>query len=105
MISLGFLLAALQSFWLDHIAEWLLVRPTRSLAQDLQAFDAKVVNRIIGLPSPSRTISSLASWEARRHELVGSDSDDGWLPLLAEHGTLAAAPVFLLGLKTGIYGL
>ncbi len=29
----------------------------------------------------------------------------GWLPLLAEHGTLAAAPVFLLGLKTGIYGL
>lgn len=29
----------------------------------------------------------------------------GWLPLLAEHGTLAAAPVFLLGLKTGVYGL
>ncbi len=29
----------------------------------------------------------------------------GWLPLLAEHGTVGAAPVFLLGLKTGIYGL
>jgi len=29
----------------------------------------------------------------------------GWLPLLAEHGTVGAAPIFLLGLKTGIYGL
>jgi NADH-quinone oxidoreductase subunit M len=29
----------------------------------------------------------------------------GWLPLVAEHGTLAVAPVFLIGLKVGIYGL
>jgi len=29
----------------------------------------------------------------------------GWLPLIAEHGTVAVAGVFLLGLKTGIYGL
>ena len=29
----------------------------------------------------------------------------GWLPLTAEHGSVAVAPVFLLGLKTGIYGL
>ncbi|MES9937099.1 MAG: NADH-quinone oxidoreductase subunit M [Sedimenticola sp.] len=29
----------------------------------------------------------------------------GWLPTLAEHGTAALAPVFLLGLKVGIYGL
>ncbi len=29
----------------------------------------------------------------------------GWLPLLAEHGTVGAAPIFLLGLKIGIYGL
>jgi len=29
----------------------------------------------------------------------------GWLPLLAEHGTVGTAPIFLLGLKTGIYGL
>jgi NADH-quinone oxidoreductase subunit M len=28
----------------------------------------------------------------------------GWLPLTAEHGTVAVAPVFLLGLKTGVYG-
>ncbi|MGD8588486.1 MAG: NADH-quinone oxidoreductase subunit M [Chromatiales bacterium] len=29
----------------------------------------------------------------------------GWLPLVAEHGDLAVAPVFLIGLKVGIYGL
>lgn len=29
----------------------------------------------------------------------------GWLPRIAEHGSVAAAPVFLLGLKIGIYGL
>ena len=29
----------------------------------------------------------------------------GWLPLVAEHGTVAAAPVFLIGLKIGIYGM
>lgn len=29
----------------------------------------------------------------------------GWLPVTAEHGTVAVAPVFLLGLKTGVYGL
>lgn len=28
----------------------------------------------------------------------------GWLPIIAEHGSIAVAPVFLLGLKTGIYG-
>jgi NADH-quinone oxidoreductase subunit M len=29
----------------------------------------------------------------------------GWLPLVAEHGTIAVAGIFLLGLKTGIYGI
>ena len=29
----------------------------------------------------------------------------GWLPSFAEHGTVAVAGVFLLGLKVGIYGL
>ncbi len=29
----------------------------------------------------------------------------GWLPVLAEHGSIAVAPVFLLGLKIGLYGL
>ena len=29
----------------------------------------------------------------------------GWLPPFAEHGSVAVAPVFLLGLKVGVYGL
>jgi len=29
----------------------------------------------------------------------------GWLPVLMEHGSIAVAPIFLLGLKIGIYGL
>lgn len=29
----------------------------------------------------------------------------GWLPQVAEHGTLAVAPVFLIGIKVGVYGL
>lgn len=29
----------------------------------------------------------------------------GWLPLAIQHGSVAIAPIFLLGLKTGIYGL
>ena len=29
----------------------------------------------------------------------------GWLPRIAEHGSVAVAPVFLVGLKLGIYGI
>ncbi|MFA5983620.1 MAG: NADH-quinone oxidoreductase subunit M [Methylococcaceae bacterium] len=29
----------------------------------------------------------------------------GWLPLLAEHGTVASAAIFMVGLKLGIYGV
>jgi NADH-quinone oxidoreductase subunit M len=29
----------------------------------------------------------------------------GWWPRIAEHGSIAVAPVFLLGVKTGIYGM
>ena len=29
----------------------------------------------------------------------------GWLPMAVQHGSVAIAPIFLLGLKTGIYGL
>ncbi len=29
----------------------------------------------------------------------------GWLPMIAQHGTLAVTGVFLLGIKTGVFGL
>ncbi len=43
--------AALQRFWLDHLADWFLIRPTRSLAKEVRDFDEKVINRMIGLPT------------------------------------------------------
>jgi len=52
--------AALQRFWLDHIADWLLVRPTKDLARDIHDFDERVVNRVVGLSGSSGAIISLA---------------------------------------------
>ncbi|MES9872004.1 MAG: proton-conducting transporter membrane subunit [Candidatus Sedimenticola sp. PURPLELP] len=60
--------AALQRFWLDQIADWLLVRPTRSLARDTRDFDEQVVSRIVGLPSQVSAISSLAEWQQRKKQ-------------------------------------
>lgn len=59
--------AVLQRFWLDHLADWLLVHPTRTLARDVQIFDEQVVNRMAGLPGSASAIASLADWEARKH--------------------------------------
>lgn len=58
--------AAMHRFWLDDIGDWLLLRPTRALAQDLQDFDQRVVNRMVGLPDQVGEISSLAWWEQRK---------------------------------------
>jgi hypothetical protein len=56
--------AALQRFWLDALTDALLVRPTISMAKDVQFFDEQVVTRVIGLPVYSRSVSSLTQWEA-----------------------------------------
>jgi NADH:ubiquinone oxidoreductase subunit 5 (subunit L)/multisubunit Na+/H+ antiporter MnhA subunit len=73
--------ATLQRFWLDNLADWLLARPTRMLAQDMQAFDQQVVNRLVGLPGSASAVSSLAQWEAFRHgrtgRVVGDSGDVG----------------------------
>jgi NADH:ubiquinone oxidoreductase subunit 5 (subunit L)/multisubunit Na+/H+ antiporter MnhA subunit len=73
--------AALQRFWLDNLADWLLVRPTRLLAQDTQAFDQQVVNRLVGLPGSASAVSTLAQWEAFHHgrtgRVVGDSGDVG----------------------------
>jgi NADH:ubiquinone oxidoreductase subunit 5 (subunit L)/multisubunit Na+/H+ antiporter MnhA subunit len=73
--------ATLQRFWLDNLADWLLVRPTRRLAQDTQAFDQQVINRLVGLPGSASAVSSLAQWEAfrlgRAGRVVGDSGDVG----------------------------
>lgn len=58
--------AALQRFWLDSVTDWLLVRPTQALAQDLQDFDQRVVTRMVGLPDQTGNLNSLARWELLR---------------------------------------
>ena len=56
--------AALHRFWLDPLADWLLVRPTRLLAQEAQLFDEQVIDRLTGKPSQSNRLSSLAQMQA-----------------------------------------
>jgi len=41
--------AAMQRFWIDPIAEALLVRPSHELARDANHFDEQVLSRVVGL--------------------------------------------------------
>ncbi|MEW7980243.1 MAG: proton-conducting transporter membrane subunit [Candidatus Sedimenticola endophacoides] len=69
--------AALQRFWLDPLAEWLLVRPTRSFSRETRDFDEQVVSRVIGLPGQINAISSLAQWEQRKHGYLTPEGEIG----------------------------
>jgi NADH:ubiquinone oxidoreductase subunit 5 (subunit L)/multisubunit Na+/H+ antiporter MnhA subunit len=42
--------ASMQRFWLEHLGDWLLVRPTRQMARDARNLDDNVVSRLVGLP-------------------------------------------------------
>ncbi|MBW9256646.1 MAG: hypothetical protein K1562_03370 [Candidatus Thiodiazotropha sp. (ex. Lucinisca nassula)] len=70
--------AALQRFWLDHLADSLLVKPSKQMSKDMQNFDERIVNRFIGLPGSASAVSSLAQWESRRlgDALVEGDTGD-----------------------------
>ena len=63
--------------WLDPLSDWLLVRPTRALAQDVQDFDQKVVNRMVGMPTSASALSSLAQYEEEKRGLATAGSDIG----------------------------
>jgi hypothetical protein len=73
--------AAQHRFWLDSLSDWLLVRPTRKLAQDTHTFDQQVVNRLVGLPGSAGAVSSLAQWEEfrldQRRRVVGDSGAVG----------------------------
>ncbi|MEE9343958.1 MAG: proton-conducting transporter membrane subunit [Gammaproteobacteria bacterium] len=73
--------AALQRFWLEHITDWLLVKPILALSKDAQTFDQQVVNRLFGLPGSIGAVSSLAQWEEQKHahstQLDGDSGDIG----------------------------
>ncbi|MCU7923853.1 MAG: hypothetical protein KZQ88_14280 [Candidatus Thiodiazotropha sp. (ex Dulcina madagascariensis)] len=66
--------AALQRFWVDPLSDALLVRPTVSLARDIQYFDEQVITRVVGLPAYTRSVSSLSQWEALKQRTAVADS-------------------------------
>ena len=71
--------ASLQRFWLDSLADGLLVTPVQALAQDAKHFEQHVVNRMVGLADSAGSVSSLAQWEAFRldgERRVSGDSGD-----------------------------
>ena len=69
--------AALQRFWLDDMADWLLTKPTQALAHEAQAFDEQVIDRMTGMPSQSNMLSTLASWEAHQQGRFELQSEIG----------------------------
>ncbi len=66
--------AALHRMWLDNIIDWIAVKPASLFAQDLNHFDERIVNRMVGLPGQIDSISSLTDYEARKRGLVNPES-------------------------------
>lgn len=59
-------IASLQRFWLDPIADRILVRPVSGLGHDLDRFDKNIIDRAMGTPvSANYTLSSLTQLEKR----------------------------------------
>jgi NADH:ubiquinone oxidoreductase subunit 2 (subunit N) len=66
--------ASLQRFWLDPLADVLLVRPTQGLARDVARFDEEIVQRVAGRPGHEGVIGSLAEWETQQQTGVAGPS-------------------------------
>lgn len=60
--------AALQRFWLEPLADRLLVRPSRDLAQDMRMIDEHVVSRLVGLPEKAKAAALLGQVEQARQQ-------------------------------------
>ncbi|MCK4833905.1 MAG: hypothetical protein KAT12_03975 [Gammaproteobacteria bacterium] len=66
--------AALHRMWLDNIIDWIAVKPTALFAQDLNHFDERIVNRVVGLPGQVDSISSLSDYEERKRGLIDPET-------------------------------
>ena len=66
--------AALHRLWLDNIIDWIAARPAGMFAQDLNQFDERIVNRMVGLPGQIDSISSLTDYEQRKRGLVNAEA-------------------------------
>ncbi len=69
--------AALQRFWLVPLENWLLVRPTQSLAHEAQTFDTRVIDRLTGTASHSNMLSTLAEMQAFQQGKLRLESSIG----------------------------
>lgn len=71
--------AALQRFWLDALAQTLLVEPTQSFARDLRGLEEHFIDRAIGQPGAGQAVHA-------ERPLVRADGLPGRaLAMLAEH--------------------
>lgn len=66
--------AALHRMWLDNLIDWAVVKPTGLIAQELNHFDERIVNRTVGLPDQIDSISSLTNYEERKRGLVNPET-------------------------------
>ncbi|WP_103918631.1 proton-conducting transporter transmembrane domain-containing protein [Candidatus Venteria ishoeyi] len=57
-------IAALQRFWLDSFADAVWVRPLSLMARDVQAFDDRIVNRMVGLPGATGVYPTLSGHQS-----------------------------------------
>lgn len=82
--------AALQRFWLEPLADRLLVQPSRDLAQDARVIDEQVVSRLVGLPEKAKAAALLGRVEQARQQgaqpvVYGHGAAGKLLEWLADH--------------------
>ncbi len=107
-------LAALRRFWLEEMVDLFTVKQARGYAADLERFDGRVVDPLMGLSAPAmRGLASLAEWEERKlgasYDANGGTSHLGGLLGMVLHGVAASLHWFeerlvLAGVGRGLIG-
>lgn len=69
--------AALQRFWLDPLADWLLVKPTQALSHEAQVFDEQILDKLTGTPIHHCYISTLAEMQALQQRTLRLENSVG----------------------------
>ncbi|OQX00648.1 MAG: hypothetical protein BWK73_47970, partial [Thiothrix lacustris] len=69
--------AALQRFWLDPLADWLLIKPTLAISQETQVFDGQILDKLSGTPNPHSSMATLADMQAMQQGRMRVESSIG----------------------------
>jgi NADH:ubiquinone oxidoreductase subunit 5 (subunit L)/multisubunit Na+/H+ antiporter MnhA subunit len=65
--------AALQRFWVEHLAAGALIRPAQSIGRDMRDFDDNVLSHLVGMPERRRAgEEAVADDVIRGHGLAGA---------------------------------